>query len=447
MHADLRDLLKRHGPWLVFWFLAHLGLFLWMDLHPDSAYYWVWSRRPAWGYFDHPPLAAWLLRVASGAFGVFLINQLLILFALVFLLLWLIRVRGEDPPLFWPVVWALPLLQAGTLAYTPDTPFLLELVVLMLLVEIWRTSPESRSLAAGVGVLLGAMVLTKYTAFPVIAVLLALSLTPSWRWVWKQAVWILLPALFLLIPHGLWLVAHQGISLTFQLKHGLGGGWSVRWLPEYLLGQWVVLGPLTVLALIPGAKARRISVPWDLWLRWMTLGIYGFFAWSSLRHRVEANWPMAASLALLLWLWSRREQPGSVARTAIGINLLLLLVLLGHMAHPFLPLRKDPARLFHGWKSLAAKVEHRVGQSPLYANQYQIAAELSLYLKRMVPSLNRMGRPNQYDLWPDLRPDPGDTLWWITEPYTLPTVTVLAVETLATPMGPRVLARVVWKEP
>ena len=31
-------------------------------LFPDETYYWEWSRRLATGYFDHPPMIAWLIR-------------------------------------------------------------------------------------------------------------------------------------------------------------------------------------------------------------------------------------------------------------------------------------------------------------------------------------------------------------------------------------------------
>ena len=44
------------------------------ELYADEAYYWLWSRRPAAGYFDHPPLVAWLVaagtRLAPGEIGV-----------------------------------------------------------------------------------------------------------------------------------------------------------------------------------------------------------------------------------------------------------------------------------------------------------------------------------------------------------------------------------------
>ncbi len=441
-------MLWQHRKGLLLWLLVHLLVSFSLEVHPDTAYYWVWSRRLALGYFDHPPVSAWMLWPVSGPMGLVLMNQLLILFSLVLLLLWVRTVFQRDLPMFWPVVWGLPLLQAGTLAYTPDTPFLFEWMGLMVLVEHWRKSPSHRGYAVAVGLLMGGLVLTKYTALPALAVLLFLSLTPSWRWVWRQGKWMVGAALLVLIPHLFWLFRHDWISWTFQFRHGFGGNWSLRHLPDYLLGQWVVLGPLTVLALLSARRTRALPVHWAQWLRWMAVGVYGFYAWSALRHRVEANWPMVASLSLLLWVWGSRSKPGRWARIAVYINAALLGVLLVHMARPFLPLRRDPARLFHGWRTLAAQVSSRVAPwEPLYANQYQIAAELTLYMHRWVPSLNRQGRPNQYDLWTQERPSPGDTLWWLTEPYTLQTVTVLSAETLHTPLGPRALARVIWRMP
>src|SRR6266498_4167697 len=35
------------------------------ELYSDEAYYWLWSLRPAGGYFDHPPLVAWLITASA----------------------------------------------------------------------------------------------------------------------------------------------------------------------------------------------------------------------------------------------------------------------------------------------------------------------------------------------------------------------------------------------
>ena len=60
-------------PW--FWLLISLfligniiGLFA-VGVHPDEAYYWVWSEKLQAGYFDHPPMVAWEIRFFTSIFG------------------------------------------------------------------------------------------------------------------------------------------------------------------------------------------------------------------------------------------------------------------------------------------------------------------------------------------------------------------------------------------
>ena len=40
-----------------------------LPLSADEAYYWLWSQHPAAGYFDHPPMIAWLIRAGTFVFG------------------------------------------------------------------------------------------------------------------------------------------------------------------------------------------------------------------------------------------------------------------------------------------------------------------------------------------------------------------------------------------
>ena len=40
-----------------------------LPLSADEAYYWLWSQHPAWGYFDHPPMIAWLIRAGTLVLG------------------------------------------------------------------------------------------------------------------------------------------------------------------------------------------------------------------------------------------------------------------------------------------------------------------------------------------------------------------------------------------
>ncbi|MEJ2584411.1 MAG: glycosyltransferase family 39 protein, partial [Robiginitalea sp.] len=56
----------------------------------DEAYYWYYAQNPAWGYFDHPPMVAWMIALGTwlvdNELGVRLLSCLLGVGT--FLLLW-----------------------------------------------------------------------------------------------------------------------------------------------------------------------------------------------------------------------------------------------------------------------------------------------------------------------------------------------------------------------
>src|SRR6202008_206361 len=44
------------------WFVINLVQAGSTELFDDEAYYWMYSNYPAWGYFDHPPMIAWVIK-------------------------------------------------------------------------------------------------------------------------------------------------------------------------------------------------------------------------------------------------------------------------------------------------------------------------------------------------------------------------------------------------
>src|SRR5436190_2998970 len=49
--------------------LAYLALDCPLDLAPDEAHYWDWSRHLDWSYYSKGPLVAWLIRLSCEVFG------------------------------------------------------------------------------------------------------------------------------------------------------------------------------------------------------------------------------------------------------------------------------------------------------------------------------------------------------------------------------------------
>ena len=40
-----------------------------LDLAPDEAHYWDWSRHPDWSYYSKGPLVAWIIRASCELLG------------------------------------------------------------------------------------------------------------------------------------------------------------------------------------------------------------------------------------------------------------------------------------------------------------------------------------------------------------------------------------------
>src|SRR5437870_13319168 len=53
----------------VLFHLAYLICDCPLDLAPDEAHYWHWSRHLDWSYYSKGPLAAWLIRASCEVFG------------------------------------------------------------------------------------------------------------------------------------------------------------------------------------------------------------------------------------------------------------------------------------------------------------------------------------------------------------------------------------------
>src|ERR671933_566082 len=51
------------------WLLLSLLQSYFTELQDDEAYYWVYSKFLTWGYFDHPPMIAVLIKAGTALFS------------------------------------------------------------------------------------------------------------------------------------------------------------------------------------------------------------------------------------------------------------------------------------------------------------------------------------------------------------------------------------------
>jgi len=152
----------------------------------DEAYYWMWSKNLAGGYYDHPPMVAYVIRAGTmiagdTELGVRLVSILLALpmsyaiYRSAAILFGGARVAATSAILLNVTMMA----SVGTLIVTPDAPLLVaSSFVLFFLAKVLETGRGVWWLAVGAAV--GAALLSKYTAmFFGAAILIWLAAVPN----------------------------------------------------------------------------------------------------------------------------------------------------------------------------------------------------------------------------------------------------------------------------
>ena len=408
----------------------------WTPLTFDEAYYWMWSKHLAFGYYDHPPMVALVIRAGTliggdTELGVRLFSILLALpmsFAIyrtAAILFGGTRLAANATILFNVTL----MVAVGTLIVTPDSPLLVAAsFVLFFLAKVLETGRGAWWLAVGAAV--GCALLSKYTALlfgP--AILIWLVAVP------KQRSWLISPWPYLggLVAFAifasviLWNAEHQWVSFLKQI----GDRVRVDEFHPYHVAELIptqfafatplvfILGAMGLYALIrrkAGAMPARVLIDAMFWT------IAAYFIWHSLHARVEANWfapvypafAIAAAVAAHLVRWEAREE--RLVRfclrwaPSVGIVMFALLVLQANTGWLSLYRRDATVRSVGvGWRELADQIEavrKRVGATCVLAPDYGTTSWLAFYLPRstcVVQPIQRirwvnMGEPDRAQL-------------------------------------------------
>ena len=233
-----------------------------ISLFFDEAQYWDWAQNLSWGYYSKPPMIAGLIWLSTLIFG----DGILGVKLLVMLIypLTALAVVGFARAL-WPtssgvrtgVVAAalfatIPTVGLMGLFASTDAPLILcwTLAGWML----WRAQVTDRlSYWAALGVVCGLGLMSKYTmaAFALTAVWAMWGIHGPRRGVARLGPWLTIAIALALLAPNLWWNAHNGFptlqhtaELTTQSTRG-GGLMPVL---VFVLGQILMLGPVTVLA-------------------------------------------------------------------------------------------------------------------------------------------------------------------------------------------------------
>ena len=396
---------------------ARVALARMIELSGDEAYYWTWSRNLAGGYFDHPPMVAWLIRLSVGIFGT---NELGVRMPAILLAAGSMLLAGDIARLcgatnytilrLQAALFCLPLLQLQAALMTPDTPALFFTLAAIAWALRFLLDPSNPWHWLMFGTLCGLAMLSKYTTVLPIGAIFIFLLIARARYAWRI---LSAGALAILVtwPMLMWNYRHDWISFRFQLQHGVGPDEKPWYLtvPDYLGGQLLAATPVLA-GLMLWAALRTLRRGTDA--RTRLLAVTGgvtlcFFAFTAFRHKVEVNWPALAWPILLILLELHVQRLDARLSTALraGVIVAALFTAALHLPPAFLArvAPRSPIAGIGGWKQLARKIHSVIGDLPVFCTRYQDAGLMAFYMPGR-PFIRILHRPQnrwtQFDLPP-----------------------------------------------
>lgn len=385
---------------LLAWLLLGLIQAGFTDLMDDEAYYWVYSRHLDWGYFDHPPMVALLIKAGYALFPTALGVRLWMVVMNVGIL-WIIceLIPKKNNLLFYLIMATMGALQIGGMLAVPDIPLIFFGALFFL---IYRSFLERQSwrntLLLGVSMVL--MFYSKYHG--ILLVFFTLLSNLSLLRVFKFYVACIITTI-LFLPHLYWQYTHGFPSVQYHLVERNASSYDVSYTLEYLAGQLLLFGPLAGWLLLYYGFICPLHNAFERALKFCLIGVLAFFLLSTYKGGVEANWTvMVLTPAVVLAHQSviRNGFSWKLLRYLAPATLLIVLVARVYMIWDFMPSVVIREELHHN-REWAEAIQARAGNRPVvFLNSYQWPSKYMFYTGQQAYTINsRYSRRNQYNYW------------------------------------------------
>ncbi|MFN3512216.1 MAG: ArnT family glycosyltransferase [Phenylobacterium sp.] len=357
-----------------------------LELYPDEAQYWLWSRTLDWGYYSKPPMIAWAIWATTAVGGdseawvrlaapLFHAGTTLCVYAVGR------RLYGAEAGFAAMALYLLmPGVQLSALAIATDAPLLLFLsLALLAYVALIQAEPRRRLwLAAGLGGALGLAFLAKYAAvYGLIGLGLHALASKDARRAWSPAAIGAAAGAFLavLAPNLIWNAGHGFATVQHTAANAAWGGrrlFNFEELADFVASQFGVFGPIPFAVLIGGAAwlaLRRRLQPADILLLCFALPPLLIVTGQSFISRANANWSGAGYVAgaILAGAWLMRWRARGWLTGALALQALVAAVFLACVIVPPFADRVGLANSFKrakGWAQITDAMVERVLAEP-----------------------------------------------------------------------------------
>ena len=392
--------------------IIHLWLASSFELSHDEAYYWLYSQRLDWGFFDHPPMVGIIIK----AFSFLPHSELAVRLGPIIMQLAsaLMLMSLAPKPRQWlalALFFAFPLASFSGLFALPDMPLLFMTTLYCVLLKRYLEKYDALSVL-GLGSVTALLLYSKYHGILVIFFTLVALPKLLKR---KDFYVITFMALLCFLPHIIWQYDHNFSTLRYHFFERPKVDFSIKRLIEYSATQ-VFLAGLFVGPLLWWKIIRKKSeTDFQRALKLICLGTVLFFFFSTISKKFEANWTIFLTAPLIILatqadVWDKKWVRVLLIFSIIPVFLARFLLAVN-------PTEVKIKRLteFHGWENWAKSIEEKCA-NPILANTYQIASKLSFYLDKPIHALNIGSRKNQFDYWhPDSKYYTSNTVCYLTD--------------------------------
>jgi hypothetical protein len=406
MNLNSRDhISKTFLFFLIAWGILNILQAFLTPLNNDEAYYWMYSNYLAWGYFDHPPMIALMIKAGYLIFH----NELGVRFLIVLsqlaalLIIWFLtdkeqKQKKESILLFIMLVMILPVFNIYGFIATPDAPLLLFSAVFLLAYKR-VLDDENWPNTILLGLSMAGLMYSKYHGglLIILVVFSNLKLFRSSRFYIASFL-----SMILFLPHVVWQYSNGFPSFKYHLIERVSG-FDFSNIPEYILNLLVIHNPFVLPICIWLIFKSRVKNKFERALYFIIAGFITFFFIASFRYHIEPQWTALICIPLIIILVNNFDSYPGIGRYIKRVTIIIFPVLLfarSAFMFDFLPvpyLKKE----FHNTKKWANQISSLADNRPvIFTNSYQNPSEYTFYTGKFAHSLNNLAyRKTQYDLW------------------------------------------------
>jgi len=378
-----------------------------LPLHGDEAYYWVWSHHLQAGYFDHPPMIAFLIHltnyISEAEWGVRLVNVFSMSISALYIFKLTSKIYDEKTALSSILIFcSVILVHAGYILTTTDAPLILfwTLTLYYSYMAFFYNSQKDYILA---GIFLGFMMLSKYTAI-LFVLFLILFVVIKKREILKNknfymAVFI---SFVIVLPMLWWNYKHDWISFAFQLTYrGGDGGFYPHLFFEFLGGQFGIFSPVFTGVFFYFMVKEKLFFKDEklFFIALSSVVILLFFLYKSFFTRMELNFAAPAYIGGAIITAYIFHHYNMQKTFKVGVVIALFFTLVGRVLF-ITNLEAVQDRMYGNKEAIKTLQNYAKDGDAFYGDHLTLAAYLTYYLKGHPQSdVITKTRFSQYDMW------------------------------------------------